>query len=186
MLLKILSLTGLFNIVYITVSLLICYSKNKQFSLKKHVLCYFGTLDNVGRFYNFSLFVYAFLQLLFLYVLVSHFKAERFGIVMIFTLFAVLAMSIAGIFPYSRNKRVHDFSSGFGWVFPVIATLIFHLDILENDPVSAWVGIILDILISIGSIYLLIKYKVCAIPELFFIAFVFIWNIYFTIQILHY
>lgn len=184
MFLKILSLAGLFNIGYITISLLICYSKNKQFSIKKHVLCYFGTQKNVKHFYNFSLFVYASLQLLFLYALVSYFGAKRFGIILILTTVAVLATTIAGIFPYSKNKRIHDFSSGLGWVFPVIATMIFHIDIIQSAPISAWIGIVMDIFVSIGSLFLLVKYKVCAIPELFFIGFIFIWNIYFTLQIL--
>ncbi|MBD3203659.1 DUF998 domain-containing protein [Candidatus Woesearchaeota archaeon] len=179
---KFLNTSGLISIFFVTLTFIFCWKKN-NFNLKKHTLSCCGS-HNYSKLFNFSLAVFGILQILFTYAIIKKVLSGTDGWLIIPPIIAGTAMILAAIFDNKKHFKIHLFSACVTFITLILWCFMFHFFIMKN---SFYIGIIalnISVLLSLGTIITYIKFGKCAVPEIFFIGSVFLWNLFFSYVII--
>jgi hypothetical protein len=170
--------SGLLNSIFIPILFLISWKKNK-FDLRLNTLSDCGSSKNSSKLFNFSLIFFGIFQTLFTFIIFNKYLMKKY-ILLSPPIFAGLFMFIDGVLDNKSFEKIHVPLGYIIFIILIPWSIIFHYNIILKDFVIGTIGLIISIVMSTGTIFLYLKYKKCAIPEICFVIGVFVWNLFFS------
>jgi hypothetical protein len=185
-LIKIAGFSGLISTLLIPIGLAICIKNYKGFDYFKYTVCDCARQKEYGSFFNFTLASFGILELLFSLAIMDKFSLLK-NTLLVSGLFLAVSMTLlAAIFPINKFKRIHFIFGYLSFIILIPWAICLHICIIGINKSVGYLGSLISLLMGFGTILMYIKYKECSIPELYFIAFVMLWNLFFSYILLFY
>jgi len=173
-----LKFSGLISVFLVGSSFVFCWLRN-NFKIKENTLSDCG-INKCSQLFNYTLAIFGILQVLFSYSIIQNILENNKHWLIIPPLVAGLSMLFAAILDLKNYKIMHNFFAYLTFGTLIIWSLLFHYHIFMTNSFIGSIAEIIGFILIVGTILTYFKFGHCSIPEIFFIGFVFIWNLFFT------
>lgn len=175
-----LELSGLASVIFASLVIHRCIKNYNGFNLKKNTVSDCGTRKRTRKLFNPSLAVGGILQMTFFLIVINSFPIPNPFWSEFFIVIFGSSVVVAGLIPKYMNEKIHKAAACTGFISAVIGTFIFHLKFFAINELAASIGIIISALFVFGTLISILKYRVSALTEIFFLTLAAIWNLFFT------
>lgn len=169
------NISGLISCIVVPIIFGICWKKN-QYNLRKNTLSDCSGFPFTTRLFTFGLAIFGILQVYFTYAIARNLLPALVG--------GILTILVV-VFNNHRFPNLHKFFAWFIVILLILWCFALHILILQYHLVPGIVELCISGVLALGTLITRKVYRECVICEIFFIAGVMIWNLYFSYVILY-
>jgi len=174
-----LNISGLISAVSISAGFSWCWTTNK-FNLRKNTLSDSGNSRKTSAIFAFSLIMFGILQVIFTLAIMRKYTLFNHFWLVLPAIFAALLMVGDAILNNRTFRKIHGFF-GLGIFLTLIPwSLVFGYYILKVEIPVGFISLVISAILGLGTFISYLRYGACAIPEIFFVGGVVVWNLFFT------
>jgi len=177
------NISGLISCAGVPIIFGICWKKNK-YNLRKNTLSDCGSFPFTAKLFTFGLALFGILEIYFTYAIARNLLPTKDMWIVLPALVGGIFTVLVAVFNNHRFPNLHRFFAWFIVVLLILWCFALHILILQYHPVPGIVGLCISGVLALGTAITRKIYGECVICEIFFIAGVMIWNLYFSYIIL--
>ena len=177
---EILQYSGLIGAILVPILFTICWRRNKNYKFSKQTLCSCGGTKESGKLFVFSLTLFGIFQGLFVIGILYKFSLFDNLWVSVLPVTASLFTFLAGLISVKVNRIAHDVLGYCVFALLIVWSLILPWSLIGINYLVGLISLIISIVLVVGTGILFFIYGGCAIPEIFFLGIVIVWNLFFS------
>ncbi len=156
-----------------------------HFDINKYELSKLGRRKKVAIIFDGTLLLYAFLEVIFIILLLTSFQAFDHLEFSFYFFAAIIFGGLCAVFTTKTNPQMHTFFAGITIICSIIGALVFGTYLLQVNSALAIAQLILDVLVISVVLKMFIKtHTLVGKYEFVFFTGIFLWNCLNTIPLL--
>jgi hypothetical membrane protein len=173
---------GLLNVLFFGLVVIILIVKS-DIDLRKHTISWLGGQEKFGRIFNYSLFIFSVVQVLFILHVNSVVSGKLEPLVLLFSIIGGLLLCLASIFTTTKHPLRHQITTSFCSLFVSVGVVLLAFDIYSYEPLLGYA--IFASSFFIPAAYLLKKKLKGAYWEIVLSLGIVLWNVFLSVPLIY-